>query len=151
MGRALMQRPIGKSCVLVLAVALLGSCASQGGTAALGTASATGAQLWAADRLYFGREIPAGGTVSEEQWTAFLGDVVTPRLPDGFTVWRAQGQWLDPRGTIVQESVFVLEVFHPGNADTEAAIHAIATEYKRRFGQDAVLRVSVPVQIRFYD
>ena len=151
MGRALMQRSIGKSGVLVVAVMLLGSCASPRGMATLATASTPGAQLQAADRLYFGREIPAGGTVSEEQWTAFLGDVVTPRFPDGFTVWRAQGQWLDPRGTIVQESVFVLEVFHSGNADTEAAIRAIATEYKSRFGQDAVLRVSVPVQVRFFD
>src|SRR5262249_11578696 len=50
------------------------------------------------DRIFFGRAIPGGGSVSEEEWATFLAEVVTPRFPDGLTVWRAEGQWTDPRG-----------------------------------------------------
>lgn len=48
-----------------------------------------------ADRLFLGRQIPGGGMVSDADWTAFLAEVVTPRFPEGLTVWRAEGQWLD--------------------------------------------------------
>src|SRR5262249_4797549 len=36
-----------------------------------------------ADRLYFGRAIPGGGSVSDAAWTKFLEEVVTPRFPEG--------------------------------------------------------------------
>ena len=103
-----------------------------------------------ADRLFFGRNIPAGGTVSEAQWDAFVRDVVTPRFPKGLTVWQAQGQWLDPRGNIVHEAVYVVEILHDPTAADEAAIAAVAAEYKKRFGQDAVLRVTSRSTMRFY-
>src|SRR5262245_29360471 len=95
-----------------------------------------------ADRLFFGRAIPGGGFVSEAAWSAFLHEVVTPRLPDGLTVWRAEGQWTDPSGRLVHEMVMVLEVLHPAGPRAEACLAAIAREYKSRFRQDAVLRVS---------
>src|SRR3954465_12817319 len=56
-----------------------------------------------ADRLYFGRSIPGGGGVPDDDWTAFLRDVVTPRFPSGLSVWRADGQWLDSQGTLEHE------------------------------------------------
>ena len=108
------------------------------------------AQTMVADRLFFGRNIPAGGPVSDLDWAQFLSSVVTPRFPKGLTIWQANGQWLDPRGTIVREPVFIVEIFHEQNPDTEAALVAIATEYKRRFGQDAVLRATSGSQIVFY-
>ncbi len=108
------------------------------------------AQTLIADRLFFGRNIPAGGTVSDAQWSEFLRAVVTPRFPKGLTVWQGSGQWLDPRGDLVKESVFVVEVFHDAGDEAEASIAAIAAEYKKRFGQDAVLRVSSESLIRFY-
>lgn len=111
---------------------------------------APAAQTVIADRLYFGRNIPAGGTVSESDWKQFVETIVTPRFPSGLTVFQGDGQWLDPRGTLVREAVFVLEVFHAGDAASEAAISAIAAEYKKRFGQDAVLRMSSGSAIRFY-
>src|SRR5262245_20410541 len=39
--------------------------------------------------LYFGRSIPGGGQVSDNEWEKFLADVVTPRFPDGFTILNA--------------------------------------------------------------
>ncbi|MGH7544329.1 MAG: DUF3574 domain-containing protein, partial [Gemmatimonadota bacterium] len=66
-----------------------------------------------ADRLVFGRAIPEGGSVSDEDWRAFLEEVVTPKFPEGLTVWRAEGQWTDPRGVLVEEPVLVIEIVHP--------------------------------------
>ncbi|HJT17887.1 MAG TPA: DUF3574 domain-containing protein [Thermoanaerobaculia bacterium] len=102
------------------------------------------------DRLYFGRNIPAGGVVSDAQWENFVRTVITPRFPAGFSIFQDKGQWLDPRGNLVREDGFVVEVNHARSAASEKAIEEIATEYKRQFGQDAVLRVSSPAQLRFY-
>ncbi|HEX8903604.1 MAG TPA: DUF3574 domain-containing protein [Longimicrobiaceae bacterium] len=104
-----------------------------------------------ADRLFFGRSIPGGGTVSDDEWAAFLRDVVTPRFPHGLSVWRADGQWLDERGTLEHEQAMVVEVIHPASPDVDAALLQIADEYKRRFRQEAVLRVTTPARIRFYE
>ncbi|MBV9833354.1 MAG: DUF3574 domain-containing protein, partial [Alphaproteobacteria bacterium] len=43
--------------------------------------------------LYFGRNIPGGGEVSDAQWRQFLDEVVTPRFPDGLSVLDVYGQW----------------------------------------------------------
>jgi len=52
--------------------------------------------------LYFGLSHPSG-IISESQWQGFLRDQVTPRSPDGLTVWEANGQWRRPDGRIARE------------------------------------------------
>ena len=49
--------------------------------------------------LYFGLTHRAG-RVSESQWQAFLREEVTPRFPDGLTVWQTDGQWRKSDGRI---------------------------------------------------
>ena len=102
------------------------------------------------DRLFFGTNIPSGGIVSEDDWKAFVREVVTPKFKDGLTIFEANGQWLDPRGNLVREHVMVMEVAHVPNGTIDADMRAIADEYKKRFKQDAVLRVTVPANIAFY-
>jgi len=102
------------------------------------------------DRLFFGTNIPSGGQVSDNDWKAFVKDVVTPRFKDGLTVVEGDGQWLDPRGDVVREHVHIVEVAHKRDVATDDAIRAIADEYKKRFKQDAVLRVTEPVTLRLY-
>ena len=92
------------------------------------------------DLLYFGTAKPTG-VVTPAEWTDFLGDVVTPRFPQGLTVWQASGQWRGADGAIVREPSFVLSLIHPADEASEAAIRAIIGEYKARFRQEAVLRV----------
>ena len=123
---------------------VLGSCASR--QVAPADPAAT-----VADRLFLGREIPGGGTVSDAEWAAFVEEVVTPRFPDGLTVWRADGQWLDARGLMVHEPVMVIEVLHPPGAEADVAIAEIANEYRRRFRQEAVLRVTVEAEMRLFE
>jgi uncharacterized protein DUF3574 len=111
---------------------------------------ASAGQVMVRDRLFFGRNIPAGGTVSDSAWAGFMADVVTPRFPDGLTVFQGDGQWMDPRGTLVHEHTMVVELEHPPTAAADSAIVAIADGYRVRFHQDAVLRMTDTVRMRFY-
>jgi hypothetical protein len=94
------------------------------------------------ERLYFGRNISNTLGVTDSLWAVFVREVVSPRLPGGFTFWAAEGEWRGADGRATREPSFVLEVVHPArSATTAAAIAAIITEYKRRFHQESVLRV----------
>ena len=92
------------------------------------------------DVLYFGRNRPDGGTVSDADWRRFLDEVVTPRFPSGLTVVDATGQWRGESGVVEQERSQIVTVFHAGDAGSRRAVADVAAEYKRRFRQEAVLR-----------
>jgi hypothetical protein len=110
-----------------------------------------------ADRLYFGRDVREGcatspaRTVSDSAWAAFVREVVTGRFPDGLTVFGGEGQWREGDGRIVREESFVLEVVHPAGPSADADFREIAAEYKRRFCQQSVMRVTTPARQRFYE
>lgn len=104
-----------------------------------------------ADRLFCGRTVPGGGVVSDEEWTTFLAEVVTPRFPDGLTVWRAEGQWRGRDGVVVREPVMIIEILHPLDRGIDRKIQEIADAYRTRFHQEAVLRVSMPARMDFVD
>ena len=102
----------------------------------------SGLQPVVTERLYFGRNVAQKLGVTDSAWAVFVTDVVSARLPNGFTFWTATGEWRGADGRSTREPSFVLEVVHPaGSAATEAAILTIIAEYKRRFGQESVLRV----------
>lgn len=92
------------------------------------------------DVLYFGRNRPDGGSVSDPEWQAFLDEVVTPRFPGGLTVVEATGQWKGQSGHVERERAEVLTVLHAGDEPARQAVVDVAAEYKRRFHQEAVLR-----------
>ena len=102
------------------------------------------------DQLFFGRNIPTGGTVSDSAWSGFLAEVVTPRFPDGFTWWRSEGQWRGADGAIAREAGFVFEVHHAPGVPPDSTFEAIALEYCRRFNQEAVLRAQAPARQWLY-
>lgn len=89
------------------------------------------------DTLYFGTQISGGGEVTDAQWQQFLADVVTPRFPDGFTTWEANGQWRDQKGVIEHERTHILQIVDP----RENKIREIIEAYKKQFAQEAVLRL----------
>jgi hypothetical protein len=97
------------------------------------------------ERLYFGRNLGDTLIVTDSAWAAFVTEVVTPHFPAGLTVWPATGQWRESNGRIQREPSFVLELVLPTRtAASDTAITAIIAEYKRRFRQEAVLRVRMP-------
>jgi hypothetical protein len=99
--------------------------------------------------LYFGRNRPGGGTVTDEEWQGFLDQVLTPRFPAGLTVVAATGQWKGKSGLVEQERSEVVTVFHSGDEAARRAVMEVVVEYKRRFRQDAVLRERMPTCARF--
>src|SRR5436189_3132266 len=85
-----------------------------------------GMQQIVTERLYFGRNVAQTLGVTDSAWSVFIEDVVSARLPTGFTFWAAEGEWRGPDGRSIREPSFVLEVVHPARSDTtEAAIVAI--------------------------
>lgn len=100
------------------------------------------------DRLFCGLTIPGGGEVSEADLQQFVAEVVTPRFPDGFTLYRADGHWGEG-GRTIREPAIVIEILR--TPEGERAVGEIAAEYVRRFRQTAVLRVTTPVTMSFAD
>lgn len=121
--------------VVSLAALLLSACAS-----ARGLRCGAGETPTIVESLYFGTHKP-GGEVSPTEWQAFLSEVVTPRFPDGLTVWSAAGQWRGKSEAIEREPSYVVQIAHPGSADAESKVRGIVSEYERRFQQEAVMRV----------
>ena len=84
----------------------------------LSYASSPSATIFALEKfirteLYFGRNIPSGGTVSDADWQKFVDEVVTPRFPDGLTVLDADGQWRGKDGSIAREESKVIVLLYP--------------------------------------
>lgn len=119
--------------------------ASMAGCATQAPACRSGEQAMVSEQLYFGTDIPGGGgRVTTEAWSGFLREAVTPRFPQGLSVWPAAGQWRGADGQVVREDSNVLVLVHAGDDTAERAVQAIVAEYKTRFRQEAVLRVKTP-------
>ena len=101
------------------------------------------------DVLYFGRNRPGGGAVTDIEWQTFLDQVLTPRFSAGLTVVAATGQWKGKSGLVEQERSEVVTVFHSGDEAARRAVMEAVMEYKRRFRQEAVLRERMPTCARF--
>jgi hypothetical protein len=106
----------------------------------------TGAQKsWMVAELLFGRE-----HVSEIRWARFLADEVTPRFPDGLTVYDASGQWRAPgsREISKQRSKVVMIAMPPG-ADNDERLRQIVEAYKTQFKQQSVGLIVRPACVSF--
>jgi hypothetical protein len=98
-------------------------------------------------KLYFGRDIPGGGTVSEEGWSRFAAQTLTPAFPDGLTIYEALGQWRNPQdGRIVRERSFVVEAAGPVSP---AKVFAVTEAYRKTFRQISVGEISEDVCAAF--
>ena len=100
-------------------------------------------------RLFMGRSNQSGEVVDDAAWAAFLEDTVTPRFPDGLTVLDALGQWRGSDGVILKERSKLLIILAPPGEDKLRLTQEVSDEYKRRFGQEAVLRVVEEVCVSF--
>lgn len=133
---------------LLLFSALPAGCATDGNTRPISPLTGRQGTLLISDTLFFGRST-ARGPVSEAEWNDFLRDIVTPRFPDGFTYWEANGQWRGADNRLVQERSMVLQIVHPDTFQAESAIQEIIHRYEAQFEQDSVLRLRDVVQVWF--
>jgi hypothetical protein len=132
----------------VLAVATACAGQSSPGPAPV-AACALGDTALVRDIVYFGRNRPGRGSVSDAEWQGFLNEVVTPRFPAGLTVVQATGQWKGQSGVVEQERSEIVTLLHAGDEGARRSVAEIAAEYKRRFQQEAVLRERTPTCARF--
>lgn len=135
------MRRLGSGAVLLLALAV-GACA------AAQPACRSGERRAVTESLYFGTARP-GGVVSADEWKEFVNQVATPRFPSGLTSWAASGQWRGASGVIEREASYVLQIIHPDAGTDERAVEEIVREYRKRFEQEAVLRVRATACISF--
>ncbi len=121
---------------------------SQTGFANLTTTDYTLAQtistpsFWRTE-LYFGRDKNDGTQVSDEEWSKFLDELVTPKFPDGLTVLDGSGQYRLENGSIVKEKSKVLILLYTAKTRLVKSrkIDQIRSAYKKMFKQESVLRI----------
>jgi hypothetical protein len=129
--------------VLILAVSLLSGCAG---------IQAAGPGLKCPTvkiELFFGLSIPGGGNVTESDWKDFTESQITPRFPDGLTVYDASGQWRVASGAVILEGTKVAVLITGNSREKFLLIEEIREAYRKRFWQESVLLVSSCVKATF--
>jgi hypothetical protein len=101
-------------------------------------------------KMFFGQSVKDRGQVTQREWRDFLRQTVTPRFPDGFTVYDAYGQWRD-RDTqrVARENSKVIEVATENTEAVRNNIAAISDAYRKRFRQQAVAVLSNMACVEF--
>jgi hypothetical protein len=88
--------------------------------------------------------------VTEPAWSQFLDSGVTPKFPDGLTVFDAHGQWRSTDGRIYREETRMLLILYKTDVTSEVKIEAMRDAYKKQFNQeDAPLRLDTTVCAAF--
>lgn len=108
-----------------------------------------GTQTLVRSELYFGRLRPDGTVVSDAEWRTFVAEEITPRFPDGFTVFDALGQYRGRDGQIVSEPTKVLLIVHGPDARLRGSVQELRDLYRRLFQQESVLLIESPARAGF--
>ena len=123
---------------------VMGACAGNAGSTC-----AEGTEDFVKYELFMGLDSQSGEVVADEAWNTFIEDSVTPRFPDGLTVFDARGQWRNSEGLVLKERSKVLVILVPPGEDGMRLTGEIADEYKRRFNQESVRGVVSDVRATF--
>lgn len=125
----------------------LAGCASTAATAPVQAAAETqpacrdGSKLFQRVQLIFAGPRARDGKTSDELLQAFLAEEVTPRFPDGLTLWNATGQWRTQPGRVGTIPSRVLLIWHESKPQADEDVEAIREAYKARFKQKSVMRI----------
>ena len=104
---------------------------------------------WNRTEIFFGRGKPDGSQVTDAEWDEFMDHFVTPRFPQGLTVLEAQGRWKGNSGKIVKEASKILVLVYQPSPENTKKLDEICTEYKTKFQQEALLKVTQGVDVSF--
>lgn len=107
---------------------------------------------WVRTELYFGIALADDPSPArtEEKWRAFLDREVTPRFPDGLSVFDVYGQWRSKgQEQPVRQRSKVLVVLYPDTPQHRADIDAVRAAWKRETGDQSVLKVTQPAEVSF--
>jgi len=107
---------------------------------------------WVETRLYFGlgpADDPDKG-VSEAEWHGFLDKEVTPRFPAGLSVMDLYGQWQgksEAQPERIRSKVLMID--YAATKENAAKIEAIRAAWKKRTGDQSVMKVTEPADVSF--
>jgi hypothetical protein len=106
-------------------------------------------QRFVRTELFFGTVTP-GHPVTEEQFLAFLDAEVTPRFPDGLTLFKGHGRFTGKDGVLVKEDPFMVILLHPYDdfSESDRKLEEIRRLYRSQFKQESVLRVDYQFSVR---
>lgn len=100
---------------------------------------------WVVAELLFGLE-----HVNGRSWGRFLASEITPRFPDGLTVYDARGQWRAPgSAAISHQRSKVVMIAMPPAADNDTRLQQVIDAYKTRFRQQSVGLIVHPACVSF--
>ena len=105
---------------------------------------------WYASEIYFGRHFSHRGQITEQQFSEFLSEVVTPLFPLGMTVYDAYGQMQHTSGSIVHQKTKVVLLVHQNSKADDAAINKIIAAYRSRFDKPQVMLLTKPINPVFF-
>jgi hypothetical protein len=139
-------------CAVVVAVCFVAPLKAQTATLKGDAAHPAHGVRWVDTRLYFGlgpADDPAKG-VSEAAWREFLDKEVTPRFPAGLSVMDVYGQW-QGKGETMPERIRskVLVIDYAATAANAAKIQAIRMAWKKKTGDQSVMKVTEPADVSF--
>jgi hypothetical protein len=78
--------------------------------------------------LFFGRNIAGVGEVSEAQFQTFLEEIIAPLFSE-FTVFDANGQFLNSAGTIIREQAKAVSLLIEDTEQNESSINDLVAEH----------------------
>jgi len=109
-------------------------------------------QGWVDTQLYFGLgpADDASKGVNEQAWRDFLDKEVTPRFPAGLSVLDVYGQWQGKEEKAperIRSKDLIID--YPKTAENEAKIEAIRAAWKKKTGDQSVLKVTQPADVSF--
>jgi len=147
----------------ILFALLLSACAATApspqaapGTLVGDAAHPDAAKNWVRTELYFGLGVisdegsEANAAANEKRWRDFLDREVTPRFPDGLSVFDVYGQWRTQGQNHVERlHSKVIMLLHADAPQQRADLDAIRAAWKKETGDLSVLRVTQPADVSF--
>ena len=107
---------------------------------------------WVDTKLYFGlgpADAPDKG-VPDSAWREFLDKEVTSRFPDGLSVLDVYGQWQGKEQKAPERvRTKLLIIDYPDTKDNRDRIEAIRLAWKKKTGDQSVLKVTQTADISF--
>jgi len=89
--------------------------------------------------LFFGRGVKGREPLTDAEWADFAARTITPKFPDGFTVFDGDGQWRNPQtGHIAGSRTKVLVIAAKREPDLARRLAAVIDAYKTEFHQQSV-------------
>ena len=99
--------------------------------------------------IFFGRDMPGTGHVSDADWSRFVDAEVMPRFADGLSVDDVYGQFRERNGPFVRQASKALLIVLTGAPGEHQSLDQVREAYKQRFHQQPGMVVEQPACIAF--